>query len=77
MVKASPLGLPERREVTPENGKSEKTTSGRKMKSWTSQRISRGGKKMLSTDRSDWVNALSWLVDTNKVEWTVDPRFPM
>ena len=29
---------------------------------------------MLSTDLSDRVNALSWLVDTNKVEWTVDPQ---
>lgn len=40
MVKTSPLGLLEGREVTPENGKSQKTTSGRKMKSWTSQRAS-------------------------------------
>ena len=28
------------------------------------ERTRRGGKKMLSTDLSDWVNALSWLVDT-------------
>lgn len=40
MVKTSPLGLPEGREVAPENGKSQKTTSGRTMKSWTSQRTS-------------------------------------
>ena len=53
--------------MTPENGMSQKTMSGRMMKSCTLGQV-RGGKKMLSTDTSVRMNALSWLVVTNKEE---------